>query len=1239
MTADYPPHWDKLNRIIVQSMIYAMDCLKYARALLLLLFVSRPLCAQEYSFRTFANPDGLSSLAIRAIYQDRVGFLWVGTENGIYRYDGERFEAFGTAQGMPANSGVAFGDAPDGSLLVGGEIGLYRLRGNRFEKIEAPFKTINWAQGIQADGKGNTYLGTELGLVILSAQPGRDSFSIRIAPQAPRTSSPEAYGILIDGESIWYGCGLELCHMAHGQTEVLGRDRGLPPHQVTTIRKDSTGSLWVRVRNDGVYVLPSGQTSFRRPVLPATIKGAVGVPNTDADGHILLPSANGMLIQDGTGWRTIDKSAGVNGVVYSSFEDRQHSLWIGLAGRGLVQLRGYGEWESYSSASGLPSDLVYEILPQPEGAFWLGTEAGLVRGQRDSTGIRWKKVAGLDTFPVHSVRAGARGDLWLGTETRGVARMDPRTGGIKWFGEAQGLTGKAAYTIRFDREQRLWAATEAGLFLASPPYARFIRIGELPASRFWAIVEGTDGTVWAGGTGGLYALSGGHWKNFKPANGLSNQEVLSLGAADKGMIWVGYRFGGGIDRVRLRNDGLVVEKGVQRPGTNGLVYFFEFDSLGRLWVGTEKGIDVWDGSRWTHYDMDDGMVWNDCNLNGFAAEPDGTVWIGTSAGLSRFKPRPRTAPTLPIRLVFTELLMGRRDVSAEVNPSLDLRSNSLIARFSVLNASRQNGVLFRYRLDGANRNWTETAQRELQFAELAPGNYRLQVEAQDSDQTWRADKAEFAFKILTPWYQSWWLFSVCVLIPVLVAAFAIRSRIVELERRERDLRRLMAAHDEIRNLAFFDPLTGLPNRRRLFDRLSRELGPSNRNGNLCALLFIDLDDFKNLNDTLGHQIGDLLLQEVARRLTASVRTTDIVARLGGDEFVVALDDLGNHPDSAAAQAETVADKIRDIVRQPYRLEGHVCLSACSIGITVFGDRQASANKILQQADIAMYQAKAAGRNTVRFFAPALQIAANARAALEQELRTAIKAGQFLLYFQPQLDRGVVVGAEALVRWNHPDRGILAPGEFIPLAEETGLILPLGDWVLEAACAQIAAWARNPVTASIKIAANISARQFRQSDFVERVLASLNRAGCNPENLKLELTESMLVDSIDEIIAKMMELKAHGLAFSLDDFGTGYASLSYLKRLPLEQLKIDRSFVHDILDDASSAAIAQAVISLGNAIGLSVLAEGVETEQQRDLLDRLGCHAYQGFLFSRPVPAEMFVRFLPDLIGSDIVAAL
>ena len=720
-----------------------------------------PVCAQEYSFRTFGNAEGLSNLAVRQIYQDRAGFIWVSTENGIFRYDGDRFEAFGPAQGIPIASAAAFGDAPDGSLLAGGPFGLYRLRGNRFEKLSFNFKTVNWAQGIQSDGKGHTFLGTDAGLMKLESEPGQDGFVVQRFPQPAGASDPSAYAVLVDGDVLWYGCGQQLCRMDRDGTRVLGTESGLPDSALVVIRKDGAGNLWVRTRTVGVFELPAGESKFRRPA--ALLQGTVvGIPGVDASGRILLPSPDGLLIWDGKGWQKIDRSFGLRGAVYSVFEDRQQSLWIGLAGRGLAQWRGYLEWKSYSTASGLASDIVYEIQPQADGTVWVGTEGGLLRGERRESGIRWNKVAGLNGFPVHGVRTGPNGDLWIGTEAHGAARFHVRTGAVEWFGEAQGLLGKSAYTLRFDREQRLWAATDAGLFMATAPYQRFSRVGELPSKQIWAVAEGSDGIVWAGGSDGLFAYANGHWKNFTSEQGLSNQEVLALGAGEKGEMWVGYRFGGGIDRVHLRAEGLAVEKGVQRPGSDGLVYFLEFDAAGRLWAGTERGVDMWNGSRWSHYDTSDGLAWNDCDLNGFAQEPDGTVWIGTSGGLSEFKPRPRLTPEVPIEVVFTKLVMGGADVSGQKNPSFNAHANSLIARYSALNVSNDNRILFRYRLKSSNSSWTETTQRELQFAELAPGAYRLEIEGQDGDGGWSGQKAEFAFRILTPWYWSWWFVGICL---------------------------------------------------------------------------------------------------------------------------------------------------------------------------------------------------------------------------------------------------------------------------------------------------------------------------------------------------------------------------------------------------------------------------------------------------------------------------------------------
>lgn len=439
-----------------------------------------------------------------------------------------------------------------------------------------------------------------------------------------------------------------------------------------------------------------------------------------------------------------------------------------------------------------------------------------------------------------------------------------------------------------------------------------------------------------------------------------------------------------------------------------------------------------------------------------------------------------------------------------------------------------------------------------------------------------------------------------------------------------DITERKLAEARIEELAFYDQLTGLPNRTLLLDRLGQALAETERSRRWGALLFIDLDRFKVLNDTLGHGYGDLLLKQVALRLQECVRASDTAARLGGDEFVVLLKDLDPDRAEAAALAEVVAEKIVAALNQPYRLHAHEHHSTPSIGVALFCDSGESRDEVLKQADIAMYQAKAAGRNAVRFFDPEMQAGVNARVALEHDLRGALRMGEFVLHYQPLVDAaGHCFGAEALVRWRHPTRGMVSPDLFIPLAEETGLILELGRWVLDAACTRLAAWARLPGLDALTVAVNVSARQLRHKDFVADVADALRRSGARPERLKLELTESLLLTEIDDTIAKMAELRALGVTFNLDDFGTGYSSLSYLQRLPLETLKIDRSFVAQMTADANAAAIARTVVALARALSLEVLAEGVETEAQHQALAALGCLRYQGYLFGRPLSAGDF----------------
>lgn len=439
-----------------------------------------------------------------------------------------------------------------------------------------------------------------------------------------------------------------------------------------------------------------------------------------------------------------------------------------------------------------------------------------------------------------------------------------------------------------------------------------------------------------------------------------------------------------------------------------------------------------------------------------------------------------------------------------------------------------------------------------------------------------------------------------------------------------DIARHKEAEDKIQHLAYYDLLTNLPNRRLLIDRLEHSLAVMARHKNHGAILFIDLDHFKTLNDTKGHSIGDLLLVEVAKRLQTCVSDGDTLARLGGDEFVVILEDLNEDAAQAAVQVEAVCSKIISAVSQPYQLDDYLYHSSTSIGICMFSNQQITVDELLKRADIAMYQAKSAGRNTLSFYDPAMQAALQTRAALEHDLRLAIEENQFKLYYQMQVDdAGKIHGAEVLIRWLHPKKGLIPPLQFIPLAEETGLILQIGEWVLKTACAQIKVWENNPITSHLQIAVNVSASQFHDPDFVKRVIEMIQSYAIPPDRLKLELTESLVLDNVEEAIIKMQMLKEIGVRFSMDDFGTGFSSLYYLTKLPLDQLKIDQTFVRNICVNNRGAVVVQTIIGMAHNLGMEVIAEGVELEEQRKFLEQHQCHLYQGYLFSKPLPLEEF----------------
>ena len=466
-------------------------------------------------------------------------------------------------------------------------------------------------------------------------------------------------------------------------------------------------------------------------------------------------------------------------------------------------------------------------------------------------------------------------------------------------------------------------------------------------------------------------------------------------------------------------------------------------------------------------------------------------------------------------------------------------------------------------------------------------------------------------------------------LPVLSRGYVSRDpdgRPLRMSGTNTDLTERKENEQRIYELAYFDPLTGLSNRRYLMEQLGASLARARRLDEYAALLFIDLDNFKLLNDTLGHDVGDELLKQVAARLRTTLRASDHLSRLGGDEFVVVLEDLGLCPDEAAAETKGVATKILHALGQPFGLGPHTASTSPSIGITLFDGAPTDIDTLLKQADLAMYRAKAEGRNTACFFEASMQFAADRQAALESSLRTGLAEQEFVLYCQPQFGRdGLLNGAEALLRWDRGALGMVPPGEFIGLAEASGLIAPLGRHVLEQSCRLLARWRHNPALKGLKLAVNVSVHQMGDPHFPDTVAEVLAQTGAPPHCLTLEITESVFAENLPELIERMHRLRRLGVQFALDDFGTGYSSLAYLRRFPLAALKIDRSFVHDAHADRSAAAIVEAIVTLARKLDLDIVAEGVELDAQRRFLNTCGCDALQGYLLGQPMPAAQFER--------------
>src|SRR5471032_2514056 len=465
-----------------------------------------PAQAQQYSFRYYGAEDGLTNAAVKVLFQDRTGFVWAGTENGVFRYDGQRFRRYGPTEGLPQDVVLSLGETPDGRTLAGYRSGLYEQDGDRFEMVSLQGAGIDSYSAIQFDGRSRTFVATDRGLVVATTEAGVDRLASRWLPPAAGTDGPNTHGVFLEANDVWYGCGTRLCRLTGERVTVFGEADGLPPGKWMSIRRDGRGDLWVHNLR-GFAVMRRGGSRFDAadPGFPQTAGG--GELAVDAGGRLLVPTVEGLIISEGRRFRTVGKGQGLQGPVYSVLRDREDSIWLGLAGRGLARWRGYREWEGFTAESGLASQLVYQILPLDNGTVLAGTEAGLFAGRRVGDRWLWQRDERVGSTPVHAVRLEEDGSLWLGTEQNGAARIDSRTGRIDWFRQAQGLAGVSPFALALDRSRRVWAATEQGLFVAELSQKKFRRVEGVPAVNCWAVIEGPDGAILVGTSAGLFRLS------------------------------------------------------------------------------------------------------------------------------------------------------------------------------------------------------------------------------------------------------------------------------------------------------------------------------------------------------------------------------------------------------------------------------------------------------------------------------------------------------------------------------------------------------------------------------------------------------------------------------------------------------------------------------------------------------------------------------------------------------------
>ena len=940
----------------------------------LALVASTGATAQKQLFRQYGSSDGLTNLNVKCLLQDHTGYLWVGTDNGLFLYDGGRFRAFAHSDGLPNTEILGIAESPTGSLWVATQGGVARMDRGRFKSVEVgeqgSFRTVSF------DSRGELWLENASGIV-RGIPDGAGSYRF------DTVVSGAVRGMFVKGNEVSFGKDGRLWRLKDDKVEQLGELAGLPVDRWDVVVEDALGNLWARSATR-LFELPRGQARF--------VDRSEGIPHdpdahmyADRHGRLFVSSIAGTVVLDGVHRTVIDSRHGLPAESAGpTLIDREESLWMGTDGAGLVRRLGHGEWLAWRKEDGLINNMVWSMNIDSAGRTWVGTQGGLTILNPQTGATRaFTSRNGLAGDRVLAILKGPAGDFFVGTDPAGISHFDSSGVLLRTYRSASGYTADQVSTMAIDHQGRLWAMGTGGCFRSRAAVGahedlHFDRIGPPnlpPRTAFRDVFVDEDGWVWIASSQGLLRFDGAHWRVFTDRDGLSSAD-LSAVAQGQGDLWVSYRDALGMTRLRFHGEHVELTHLTKKDGLDSDdIYAIAFDLKGQLWVNTDKGVSVFEHFRWHHYTTEDGLIWDDTDSLALHVDAEDNIWIGTSGGMARYTPSPYPIPDDPPPVVLTSIQGTSREWQPADHPVLPYAQGSLFIRYAGLSYASEGSLRFRYRLTGYDSTWIETTERSVRYAALPAGRYLFEVIAIGSNGLWSTVPAQFAFSINPPWWQTWWFVTSCVLL-VSFLAYALwhlrmRSLIAQKEYLEQQVAdrtaELIQSHRQLEEIAYFDMLTSLPNRRMFAEEFRKRLALARRRGEAFALLLVDLDFFKQINDTFGHDAGDAVLVETACRLRIAVRETDCVARLGGDEFAILL--FTAHDPEAI---EAVCRRILESFSVGIPFNDLSLRSGCSVGIALFPDHGDTQESLYKSADMALYEAKRTSRNVFRWHRPESQ---------------------------------------------------------------------------------------------------------------------------------------------------------------------------------------------------------------------------------------------------------------------------